>query len=215
MFAYPAIIILLWLHKTASVVAYPSDPCAIQWVNCSQNVPSLLDRTEVDLANLPSSLHCGRLDVPMDYSKPLSPSNVLTIGLAMYRPKEPKGVIFYNPGANDPAAVVAWQVALNQTDSFSGLTDFDLMMMDIRGTYSSNQLNVSLEAFNVLSGAYPSNQSDFNTFQNASAAAIQSFIDLSSPPGVIEHVGTVETVQDYESIRKALGYEQIHFLGAS
>lgn len=40
-------------------------------------------------------------------------------------------------------------------------------------------------------------------------------IDLSTPPGIIEHVGTTENVQDYESIRQALGYEKINFLGAS
>ncbi len=30
----------------------------------------------------------------MDYTKPLSASNMIMLGLAMYRPCEPKGVIF-------------------------------------------------------------------------------------------------------------------------
>jgi hypothetical protein len=51
--------------------------------------------------------------------------------------------------------------------------------------------------------------------KTASANAIKSWIDLSSPPGIIEHVGTREVVQDYEQARKALGYEKISFLGAS
>lgn len=39
-----------------------------------------------------------------------------------------------NPGGSDAAAVVAWQVALNQTDNFSGLLDHYLMSMDSDAT---------------------------------------------------------------------------------
>lgn len=38
---------------------------------------------------------------------------------------------------------------------------------------------------------------------------------MSSPPGIIQYLGTREVVQDYEMVRKALGYEKINFLGAS
>lgn len=61
----------------------------------------------------------------------------------------------------------------------------------------------------------PTTQSEWETFKNASAAGIQSWIDSSSPPGVIGHVGTKEVVQDYERVREALGYEKINSLGAS
>jgi pimeloyl-ACP methyl ester carboxylesterase len=44
---------------------------------------------------------------------------------------------------------------------------------------------------------------------------IESFITSSSPPGIMDHVGTYEVVRDYEMIRKALGYDKIHFLGSS
>jgi hypothetical protein len=70
---------------------------SIEWVDCSQNVPdpaTYLNVTGVDLNALPSTLHCGRITVPMDYSHPISPSNNITLGLAMYRPKSPRGVIF-------------------------------------------------------------------------------------------------------------------------
>lgn len=51
--------------------------------------------------------------------------------------------------------------------------------------------------------------------RNASAVVIQSWIDNSSPPGIIDHVGVTEVVQDYEMARRALGYEKINFLGGS
>jgi pimeloyl-ACP methyl ester carboxylesterase len=61
----------------------------------------------------------------------------------------------------------------------------------------------------------PTTPSEYEVFQNASAAVVQSWIDLSSPPGIVAHVSTKEVVQDYEMVRKALGYCKINFLGAS
>ena len=71
------------------------------------------------------------------------------------------------PGGTDPGALVAWQIALNINSpflpSFDGLLQYDIMsrwiltinrcmrsfltitVMDIRGTFESNPLNVSLE----------------------------------------------------------------------
>jgi pimeloyl-ACP methyl ester carboxylesterase len=44
---------------------------------------------------------------------------------------------------------------------------------------------------------------------------IQSFIASSTPPGIIQYVGSRESAQDFESIREALGYDKIHFIGCS
>jgi hypothetical protein len=68
----------------------------IDWVNCSDHVPppDVFNTSGVDLQHLPSTLRCGQMVVPMDYSKPLGVENNITLGLAMYRPEQPKGVIF-------------------------------------------------------------------------------------------------------------------------
>jgi hypothetical protein len=42
-----------------------------------------------------------------------------------------------------------------------------------------------------------------------------SFADLSTPSGILRYLGTNQVVQDLESIRIALGYKKINFLGAS
>ncbi|KAJ5825954.1 hypothetical protein N7474_003092 [Penicillium riverlandense] len=205
---------ILLLLSTNGAAKAPSAK-TIRWVDCSENVPSTLDLTGVNLNDLPTTLHCGQINVPMDYSRPLSPNNVVTLNLAMYRPVKPMGVLFVNPGGSDPVAVEAWQVALGQTSAFSGLTDYDLMMMDVRGTYGSTPLNVSLEVFGGYPSAYPQNESQFEVFRQASAKMFQSWIQSSHPPGIIQFVGTKEVVQDYEEIRKALGYKKVHFLGES
>ncbi|RFU28898.1 hypothetical protein B7463_g7452, partial [Scytalidium lignicola] len=213
---FPLILALL----SSPSLAQADAPSKIRWTDCAKSVPgpttsSTFNISAIDLTNLPTTLHCGQLDVPMDYSKPFCETNMITLGLAMYRPATPKGVLFFNPGGTDAGVVVAWEVALNATQAFDGLLDFGLLMLDIRGTFSSNQLNVSLDTLTPLFGPYPTTQSEFDTIKNVSATAIQSWIVNSSPPGIIQHVGTKEVVRDYEQVRKALGYEKINFLGAS
>lgn len=88
--------------------------------------------------------------------------------------------------------------------------------MDIRGTYSSNPLNVSLEVIeSVLALTYPTSEGEYEAMVAVSAASIQSWIENSTPPGIVGHVGTLEVVQDYEMMRRAFGFEKINFLGAS
>ncbi len=94
----PTLLSALSLLVGASATLDAVNP--IRWVNCSENVPSAagLDLTGVDLVNLPPALHCGQLDVPMDYSRPQGPNNTVTLGLAMVRPANPKGVLFVYVG---------------------------------------------------------------------------------------------------------------------
>ncbi len=67
---------------------------SIQWIDCRDQVPFTLDTTDINMNALPDTLHCGSLIVPMDYSKSIGKDNNITLGLAMYRPKNPKGVVF-------------------------------------------------------------------------------------------------------------------------
>lgn len=100
---------VLLLSGLSGVYGRPSPPLPsrsteVQWVNCSLNVPEPLQsalnittwdtNSNPDLPPLPSSLLCGRLDVPMDYAQPFSETNQITVGFAVYRPADPKGVIF-------------------------------------------------------------------------------------------------------------------------
>lgn len=94
----PQIFLLTALILPLSISAHSSYQPKIDWVDCNMHVPNFPDSPlileGVDLASLPSTLHCGQLIVSMDYSKPLCESNIITLGLAMYRPVNPKDVIF-------------------------------------------------------------------------------------------------------------------------
>lgn len=43
----------------------------------------------------------------------------------------------------------------------------------------------------------------------------QSCIDGSTPKDIVAHIGTNETVQDWDSLRQALGHEKMDMLGYS
>jgi len=83
--------VVLW--SIASIAAANPE---IVWVDCRDHVPpaDVFDPPGVDLEHLPSTLKCGQLVVPMDYSRPLDVGNNITLGIAMHRPANPKGVIF-------------------------------------------------------------------------------------------------------------------------
>ena len=61
----------------------------------------------------------------------------------------------------------------------------------------------------------PTSQSEYDEVKAASTAFIQALVDSSTPSGIVEFLSTKQVVQDYEMIRKALGYEKINFLGVS
>lgn len=61
----------------------------------------------------------------------------------------------------------------------------------------------------------PRTQEDFDALQAGVKSFAQSCIDLTSPPGIVAHVGTQDAVDDWESIRLALGYDKVNLLGIS
>ncbi|KAK0247435.1 hypothetical protein LTS09_017415 [Friedmanniomyces endolithicus] len=193
----------------------------INWLDCHDAVPAVLplEFPTANVSALPSTLHCGQIEVPMDYSRPISAENNITVGLAMYRPENPKGLLFYCPGGTDAGAVIPWQIALDLNGkflpNFTGLLEYDIMVMDIRGTWSSNPLNVSLDLVSPLLGPASNSHSEYEAFLAATTTMWQSWANLSTPAQILNYLGTREVVQDYDAIRTALGYEKIHFLGVS
>jgi hypothetical protein len=80
------------------VAAFPSHKGSepIRWINCTENVPPVFSASypTSPTSTIPPNLKCGNLVVPMDYANPISSCNNITLSLAMYRPVNPKGVIF-------------------------------------------------------------------------------------------------------------------------
>lgn len=63
----------------------------INWVNCKDFLPTSLAGalSNATLDALPSTLHCGRIEVPVDYSEPLCVTN----NIARYTPDNPRSTV--------------------------------------------------------------------------------------------------------------------------
>ncbi|KAF7362815.1 hypothetical protein MVEN_00631300 [Mycena venus] len=223
-------LLVLQILSSTSTTTASALPCTerkaktIRWVDCHHKVPeplqSVLNSTgETFTGNLPANLFCGEMDVPMDYTKPFDTvKNNITIGFAMNRPaKRASGLIIHHAGGpGENAAAQAWANAFNLSGFAAGLEDFDFLAVNTRGIQFSNPLNLSSGVFfNNVSFAFPSTQAEFDQYQ----AAMKNFVDAairdSTPPGIMQHVGTKEVIQDWDSMRAALGYEKVNFAGVS
>ncbi|KAF7969924.1 hypothetical protein HWV62_25526 [Athelia sp. TMB] len=203
------------LATTLPVLATSSTP-KIQWVNCTEHVPGPLQGATLP-TTLPASLHCGLLAVPMDYSKPISSRNNITLGFAMNRPENPQGLLNFNPGGpNSEVASYAWALSLNISgvSAAAGLEGFDFLAMDTRGTYQSNPLNCSFDNL-TFSSYIPSTKEEFASYQGLMSTFAKSCIEGSTPPGIVEFIGSAEMIQDWNSLRVALGYKKMSHLGIS
>ncbi|KAF7970425.1 hypothetical protein HWV62_24169 [Athelia sp. TMB] len=175
-----------------AIGALASAKPVIQWVNCAEHVPIPLQGTSLPNP-LPSTLHCGLLDVPMDYSKPISSSNNITIGFAMHRPKNPQGLLNFNPGGPDAeVASFAWDISLNisNADWFTGLSNFDF-------------LDVTLTIFS------PSNATELAFYTTSAATFAASCAAGSTPTGILAHVGTADVVKDWDTGNQAVATYQV------
>ncbi|KAJ6540359.1 hypothetical protein B0H19DRAFT_959657 [Mycena capillaripes] len=198
----------------AAAICHDRKNQTIRWVDCHDKLPEplipVLNLTGTTFpGTLPSNLFCGEMDVPMDYTKPFDAvTNNITIGFAMNRPTQ--------RGPGDDAASQAWENALNLSSAFMGLEDFDFLAMNTRGIQLSNPLNLSTGVFfNNVSFAFPTSQIEFDQYQAAMTNFISAAIKDSTPPGIMQHVGTIEYIQDLDSLRAALGYEKLNFAGVS
>ncbi|KAJ7599803.1 hypothetical protein C8J56DRAFT_908924 [Mycena floridula] len=197
-------------------LSLPQSGNDISWVDCAANVPQPLQGTNLTFP-LPTELHCGRLDVPMDYSKPKSPSNTITLGFSIYRPNNSQGLINFNPGGpGEEVASYPWDIALNLTRAswFTGLEGYDILGIDTRGWHSSNPLNCSIGNW-TLSSSLPSNEVQLKALQASIGSYAQTCMDQSTPAGIVQYISSRETVQDWDQVRAALGYDIMHHFGIS
>ncbi|KAJ7708636.1 hypothetical protein B0H16DRAFT_1703975 [Mycena metata] len=161
------------------------------------------------------------MDVPLDYTKAFNEAtNKITIGFAMNRPaKDSSGLILYHAGGPGlDAASQAWANALNLSwgAPFAGLQDFDFLALNTRGLQFSNPLNCTSGVFfNNIPFSFPSWQGEYDQYQAAMTNFYAACTNNTTPVGIMKHVGTVELIQDWDSLRAALGYEKVSFAGVS
>ncbi|KAJ7708607.1 hypothetical protein B0H16DRAFT_656201, partial [Mycena metata] len=99
---------------------------------------------------------------------------------------------------------------------FAGLQDFDFLALNTRGLQFSNPLNCTSGVFfNDIPFSFPSSQTEYDQYQAAMTNFFAACTKNTTPVGVMKHIGTIELVQDWDSLRAALGYDKVNFAGVS
>jgi len=171
------------------VAAASSHPAGISWSPCPSAAGYL----------------CGTLRVPIDYGEPSRGSLALS---AIERPaSHSRGVIVFNPGGPGESGVLILPILASLVPA-SVQSQYTLVSFDERGTGSSDPL---------LCGPSPAEASSAVAGTNAAA---QTFAGLdrschSVYPQLSPTVDTTTSARDMNSLRLALGVEEINYYGLS
>ena len=182
--------------------AAKSAAASISWSACAD--PGLQD----------AGAQCAMVSVPLDYSRP----NGTQIQLAVSRVKhtvpdaQAQGVMLINPGGPGASglALSAWgQLVPNGAGGY-----YDWIGFDPRGVGASQpSLSCDPNYFDFNRPTYiPVQQSTVQTWLGRS----KGYADACKQNGpILEHMTTIENAKDMDSIRAALGVEQINYYGYS
>ena len=160
-----------------------------------------------------TGIECAELRVPLDHADPTG----TTIGLALARrpardPDQRIGALLVNPGGPG-ASGVNLAISLNSLDG-AILDRFDIVGWDPRGVRRSEALGCNDDLLDFYRLDPSPDSPDEADELNRAAAAAASACELAAGDR-LAHLTTDDTVADLDLIRRALGEDQISYLGYS
>jgi pimeloyl-ACP methyl ester carboxylesterase len=174
-----------------------------------------LDGEMIDWEPCGDLTQCGTVEVPIDYRDPSL--GTLNIAVNVHRSTDPDeriGYLFVNPGGPGASAVEI-VTFIRQIGIPPELLDaFDIVGMDPRGVGGSEPefaCGSGIEQFEVV------NQIDElpDTAEEVAIGNEASLLCEASMGPAAGNIGTDVVVQDMDEVRKALGADQISYLGFS
>jgi pimeloyl-ACP methyl ester carboxylesterase len=158
-------------------------------------------------------VECAQIDVPLDYSRPWR--GTIEIGLAKREasnPDEKIGTVLMDPGGPGGSGVdtiINWNPLTGEAAE-----RFDIVGFDPRGINTSTQVLCGEDALlDMLSVPFPTDQAGFEAREDANEALTEDCRDRTGR--LFDHVSNLETVEDIERIRRALGEGKLNYLGYS
>ncbi len=184
-----------------SGVAESSDDSVIDWGECGPDYAMPSEGPEME---------CAEISVPLEYRDP----DGAEISLAMARLPalgDRSGSIVVNPGGPGASGLDYLSSAfISETLRES----FDVVSWDPRGVGASAPINCTGPTDEFLR-LDPSPDSDAEQVALDAAAAAVAEGCAESDPEMLPHVHTEATAADLEEIRKALGEDQLNYIGFS
>jgi pimeloyl-ACP methyl ester carboxylesterase len=160
-----------------------------------------------------TDLECGKLIVPELYEAPEGPTISLAVVIikAKETPKQPDPVVFAQGGPG--ASTIDYFIQVLPSGRLR--TNRDLVLFDQRGTLNSKPNLFCQEIFDETIATLPLNLKAAEAEQRYNAAAMQCHDRLAKQGVNLQAYNSVENASDIESLRIALGYDQINLYGVS
>lgn len=205
-----AIVLTAGIALTGSVAARSAPPVSagsaaggISWGACEDDPEA--------------QFQCGSITVPLDYADPAGGTIDLALIRLPARAATREGAVLFNPGGPGGSGYDFTEAAATALDSGYGLDGrFDLVGFDPRGVDRSNGLRCVDDSV-LDAGLYLDDTPDDTTEELALKLADATFV-----AGCLDRYGdnlidysTADTAADMDSIRAALGDEQISYVGIS
>ncbi|MEU8895407.1 alpha/beta fold hydrolase [Nocardia sp. NPDC048505] len=149
-------------------------------------------------------VQCAVLSVPMNYADPDGPRIDLTVS-RLPATGTRRGVLFANPGGPGADTLDYWGKRV-QTLPAALATDYDRIAVQPRGLRWATPLTCQT-AGEIAEGEQVS-------LSGGSRDEVKKACDAAQP-GYLDAITTENTARDLESVRAALGFETINYLGVS
>ncbi|MGZ4500928.1 MAG: alpha/beta fold hydrolase [Nocardioidaceae bacterium] len=191
--------------QTTRAAGYTPPP--IHWTDCTD--PTLQQ----------FGAQCGRLVVPMSYADPNGRKIKLAVSRVLHSTSDAdyQGVMLVNPGGPGGSGLIYSILGQVYSSNLHGAGDaYDWIGFDPRGVGSSTpSISCNQHYFHGDRPPYvPSTSAIMHRWVSRSKGYAA---DCAHAPGhaLLQHVKTTDTVKDMESLRKALGQQQINYYGFS
>jgi pimeloyl-ACP methyl ester carboxylesterase len=176
-------------------------PAAPSWGKCT-------DETLQDL-----KAQCAKLEVPLDYSKPTGTKIKIAISRVVHTTKKYQGVMLVNPGGPGGSGLI--YPVLKDLVPHGGGDTYDWIGFDPRGVGDSEpRVSCDDKYFGYDRPRYVPASPALSEAWFAKTKAYTAACAKNNGP-ILDHLTTVDTVNDMESIRKALGQKKINYYGFS
>ena len=192
-----------------AVISVPRPGTPIQWVPCKAAQSS-------DQSRIPAGAECGKLSVPVDYTKP--DGDVAQLAMIRFKATGQKiGSLIVNPGGPGESGVqAAASLALGLPQSVR--ERFDLIGFDPRGVGNSTPaVWCNSDADNDRMRADPTVEytpEGVAHIEKETKEFVQRCADKMGKD-FLENVGTANVVKDLDAIRVAVGDDKLTYLGYS
>ncbi|HEY0239821.1 MAG TPA: alpha/beta hydrolase [Friedmanniella sp.] len=186
---------------TAATAAASFTPAAPKWSACTSD--SLKQ----------AKAQCGFVTVPLDYAKPTGTKIKIAVSRIVHTTKKYQGVMLVNPGG--PGGSGLGLATLKSYVPGGGGDTYDWIGFDPRGVGASEPaVSCDKKYFGYDRPRYvPSSPAISDAWFTKADAYTKACAARNGP--ILDHLTTVDSANDLESIRKALGRKQINYYGFS